>query len=125
MMSGDPYATCLSMTSPPRSIIEQIESVRSLLRPAYDINGDRVTFSLQENLTHGVYLVESLRPVHPWKMIREAMLDDYNTHMDRLSGTPAEEVREEHLPLWMHFDNVVLYLAHTESRICPFHYIRY
>ena len=99
--------------------------MRSLLRPAYDIDGNRVTFSLQDNLTHGVYLVESLRLVHPLEMIQGALLNDYDTHMDGLSGTRVEEIREEHLPLWMHFDNVVLYLAYTESRIYPFTHIRY
>ena len=125
MMSGDPYETCRASTSPPRSIIEQIESVRSLLRPAYDVDGNRVTFSLRDNLTHGILLVESLRPVHPWRSIKEVMLKDYDAHMDRLSRTPIEEVRGEHLPIWMHFDNVVLYLVYEESRICPCPHIRY
>ena len=125
MTTGDPYASCHSMTSPRRSIIEQIESVRSILYPAYNINGNRNTFSLLDHLIHGVHLVESLRPEHPWGNIRGDMLRDYDAHMDELSRIPVEEVREEQLPLWMHFDNVVLYLVYVESRTCPLAHIRY
>ena len=119
----DPYY--LAPPSPPETILEHIEGWRSQLRPAFDIHGNRSTFSTLENLTHGLYLVESLPLARPWASTREALLYDFDSHMEWLSQFPTHDVPIGFLPLWMQFDSVAHFLINEESRICPFPHIRY
>lgn len=121
----DPYAAFYTRPSPPESILEHIERVRSILRPAYDRFGNRVYYSLLDELTHGIYLVESLPHIRPWGDIRELLLDNYDIQMSRLARTPYVEIRAENLPLWIGFEEMAHFLLNREAMLCPFSYIRY
>lgn len=121
----DPYAAFYTPPSPPESILEHIERVRSILRPAYDRFGNRIYYNLQDELAHGIYLVESLPSIRPWDDIRELLLDNYDIQMARVARIPNMELRFEQLPFWIGFNQTIQFLIQREAMLCPFDYIRY
>jgi len=124
-LSSDPYAAFYRRPTPSESILEHIERVRAILRPAFDVFGNRATYNLFDNLSHGIYLLESLPNIQPWINIKGILLDNFDIHMARLARTYPAALRMEDLPLWIEFDTMIFFLVHREGMLCPVDYIRY
>ena len=124
-LSSDPYAAFYHQPTPSESILEHIERVRAILRPAFDIFGNRASYNVLDNLSHGIYLLESLPNIQPWIDIKGLLLDNYDIHMSRIAWICPAELQMKDLPLWIEFDTLIFVLVHREGMLCPVNYIRY